>query len=382
MVCRFASTRVDLSSGSSEPFSLRCIHLTVTPTHGVYCGATLTFAIAVPSEYPHAPPRVSCIDVVRSAEWARESGAFERAREPGAAARRTFHPNISQSDGRVALPLLDRDWRPVLSLNSVVLALQYIFVDPVLEAAYILNGEAASLWCANEPARVQSRAHELLGASSDAAPQSSDLDTDVDIEEPLETESSMGHVSSMASLNINVRKRRRDTFDGDEEASWDAAPPPGAAPSGIPATRRRRFGRGDAPPERAWSGGASVGAMPLSHAWAGGLRSTSWGAAVQLGSGAGPPPPPQQRPRSPTSVHQGAAAAAAAVVVQSAAEGSRSGGSALFGASAWGGGAAASYATRSGGGAALFEQRGRKHGHSGAVSTVDAKRLRLHAPHA
>ena len=270
----------------------------------------------------------------------------------------------------------------MLSLNSVVLALQYIFVDPVLEAAYILNGEAASLWCANEPARVQSRAHELLGASSDAAPQSSDLDTDVDIEEPLETESSMGHVRSMASLNINVRKRRRDAFDGDEEASWDVAPPPGAAPSGIPATRRRRFGRGDAPLERAWSGGASVGAMPLSHAWAGGLRSASWGAAVQLGSGAGPPPPPQQRPRSPTSVHQGAAAAAAAVDVQSAAEGSRSGGSALFGASAWGSGAAASYATRSGGGAALFEQRGRKHGHSGAVSTVDAKRLRLHAPHA
>lgn len=38
--------------------------------------------------------------------------------------RRVLHPNISMETGSVALPLVGRDWRPVLSLNTVLFAIQ------------------------------------------------------------------------------------------------------------------------------------------------------------------------------------------------------------------------------------------------------------------
>ena len=37
---------------------------------------------------------------------------------------RAWHPNIDLHTGYVSLPILNKDWRPVLSINTVVFALQ------------------------------------------------------------------------------------------------------------------------------------------------------------------------------------------------------------------------------------------------------------------
>lgn len=44
-----------------------------------------------------------------------------------------WHPRVELRTGRVALPLL-REWRPVLSLSTVLLGLQLLFIDPTAAA--------------------------------------------------------------------------------------------------------------------------------------------------------------------------------------------------------------------------------------------------------
>ena len=46
------------------------------------------------------------------------------------AQNKMWHPNIEVHTGQVIIPILGHDWRPVLSLNTVVLALQLIFLEP------------------------------------------------------------------------------------------------------------------------------------------------------------------------------------------------------------------------------------------------------------
>ncbi len=43
---------------------------------------------------------------------------------------RVWHPNIDLHTGLVSLPILTKDWRPVLSINTVVFALQLMFIEP------------------------------------------------------------------------------------------------------------------------------------------------------------------------------------------------------------------------------------------------------------
>jgi ubiquitin-protein ligase len=40
------------------------------------------------------------------------------------AVRRVWHPNIDLTTGKVMMPILGQDWRPVLSINTVLLGLQ------------------------------------------------------------------------------------------------------------------------------------------------------------------------------------------------------------------------------------------------------------------
>lgn len=52
--------------------------------------------------YPHEPPKVKCETTV-------------------------YHPNIDL-DGNVCLNILREDWKPVLTINSVIYGLQYLFL--------------------------------------------------------------------------------------------------------------------------------------------------------------------------------------------------------------------------------------------------------------
>lgn len=40
-----------------------------------------------------------------------------------------YHPNLDL-EGNVCLNILREDWKPVLNLNSVMVGLQYLFLEP------------------------------------------------------------------------------------------------------------------------------------------------------------------------------------------------------------------------------------------------------------
>ncbi|KAI7870848.1 putative ubiquitin-conjugating enzyme E2 [Spinellus fusiger] len=88
----------------------------ITPDEGFYRDAHFMFTIAINNNYPHEPPKVHCTQKI-------------------------YHPNLDL-EGNVCLNILREDWNPVLSLHSVLVGLQYLFLEP--NADDPLNKEAAN----------------------------------------------------------------------------------------------------------------------------------------------------------------------------------------------------------------------------------------------
>ncbi len=57
-----------------------------------------------------------------------------------------YHPNIDL-EGKICLNILREDWKPVLSISSVVYGLQFLFLDPNPDDP--LNKEAAQAFVDN-----------------------------------------------------------------------------------------------------------------------------------------------------------------------------------------------------------------------------------------
>lgn len=91
--------------------------ITIRPDEGYYTGGTFVFSFQIPTVYPHEAPKVKCKTKV-------------------------YHPNIDL-EGNVCLNILREDWKPVLSVNSIVYGLQYLFLDPNPDDP--LNHEAAEV---------------------------------------------------------------------------------------------------------------------------------------------------------------------------------------------------------------------------------------------
>jgi len=112
-------TELDLPSTMkthfADPADLLNFTLTITPDEGMYRGGAFTFSFAINTNYPHDPPKVKCIPKI-------------------------YHPNVDL-EGNVCLNILREDWKPVLNLNSVMVGLQYLFLEP--NADDPLNKEAA-----------------------------------------------------------------------------------------------------------------------------------------------------------------------------------------------------------------------------------------------
>ncbi|PFH36112.1 RUB1 conjugating enzyme [Besnoitia besnoiti] len=129
-----ASTGARGSSGSGGAIpaaahgagSLLDMQLKISPDDGYWKGGKFLFVISVPPNYPHDPPKVKCVD-------------------------RIFHPNIDQQ-GNVCLNILREDWKPVLSISSVMYGLLHLFLEP--NPSDPLNQEAAALLRSN-PAEFQ-----------------------------------------------------------------------------------------------------------------------------------------------------------------------------------------------------------------------------------
>jgi len=112
-------TELDLPSTMKTDFpdaaDLLNFSLTITPDEGMYEGGAFKFSFAINTNYPHDPPKVKCIPKI-------------------------YHPNVDL-EGNVCLNILREDWKPVLNLNSVMVGLQYLFLEP--NADDPLNKEAA-----------------------------------------------------------------------------------------------------------------------------------------------------------------------------------------------------------------------------------------------
>ena len=99
-----------------NPDDILFFTLTLTPDEGLYKSGTFSFSFAIPTSFPHEPPKVKC-------------------------QQKIYHPNIDL-EGNVCLNILREDWKPVLNLNAVIVGLQFLFLEP--NASDPLNKEAAN----------------------------------------------------------------------------------------------------------------------------------------------------------------------------------------------------------------------------------------------
>ncbi|RUP46268.1 ubiquitin-conjugating enzyme/RWD-like protein [Jimgerdemannia flammicorona] len=87
-----------------EPSDILNFNVTIAPDEGFYKGGVFRFTFAINNNYPHEPPKVRCTQKI-------------------------YHPNIDL-DGNICLNILREDWKPVLNLHSVLVGLQYLFLEP------------------------------------------------------------------------------------------------------------------------------------------------------------------------------------------------------------------------------------------------------------
>ena len=105
---------VSFPDGRDKPMHFE---VTISPDEGLYRGGRFRFDVTVSGGYPHDPPKVKCRTKV-------------------------FHPNID-TEGNVCLNILREDWKPVLSISTIILGLQFLFLDPNPDDP--LNKEAATM---------------------------------------------------------------------------------------------------------------------------------------------------------------------------------------------------------------------------------------------
>ncbi|KAK5960028.1 NEDD8-conjugating protein UBC12 PWA37_002514 [Arxiozyma heterogenica] len=93
------------------------IHITISPDDGYYFGGSFKFSLTINENYPIDPPKLLCLNKI-------------------------FHPNIS-TDGKICLNILREDWTPALDLQTIVIGLLFLFLEP--NPLDPLNKEAAQL---------------------------------------------------------------------------------------------------------------------------------------------------------------------------------------------------------------------------------------------
>ncbi|KAJ1956374.1 NEDD8-conjugating protein ubc12 [Dipsacomyces acuminosporus] len=85
------------------------------PTRELYEGGAFKFSFEIGTNYPFEPPKVLCLQKI-------------------------YHPNIDV-EGHICLNILREDWKPVLTIKSVIFGLQLLFLAPNPDDP--LNKEAA-----------------------------------------------------------------------------------------------------------------------------------------------------------------------------------------------------------------------------------------------
>uniref|UniRef100_A0A671N271 NEDD8-conjugating enzyme UBC12 n=1 Tax=Sinocyclocheilus anshuiensis TaxID=1608454 RepID=A0A671N271_9TELE len=129
-----AQLRIQKGTRAKQP--ARNLHLSHTHTEIERDSAQIRLRFSpVGQGYPHDPPKVKCETMV-------------------------YHPNIDL-EGNVCLNILREDWKPVLTINSIIYGLQYLFLEPNPEDP--LNKEAAEVLQTNRRLFEQNVQRSLRG---------------------------------------------------------------------------------------------------------------------------------------------------------------------------------------------------------------------------
>ncbi|GBF89907.1 NEDD8-conjugating enzyme Ubc12 [Raphidocelis subcapitata] len=108
-----SNIKITFPEGQDKPMHFE---ITIRADEGMYRGGKFLFDFVISPGYPYDAPKVKCKTKV-------------------------YHPNIDL-DGNICLNILREDWKPVLSISSVVYGLQFLFLDPNPEDP--LNKDAAA----------------------------------------------------------------------------------------------------------------------------------------------------------------------------------------------------------------------------------------------
>nr|XP_031860609.1 uncharacterized protein CI109_003940 [Kwoniella shandongensis]KAA5527681.1 hypothetical protein CI109_003940 [Kwoniella shandongensis] len=120
-----------------DPADVLNFTLTITPDEGIYKGGEFKFTFAINANYPHEPPKVRCTQKI-------------------------YHPNLDL-EGNVCLNILREDWKPVLNLSSVMIGIQYLFLEPNPDDP--LNKDAAEDLRRNRDGFVQNVKTSMRGGT-------------------------------------------------------------------------------------------------------------------------------------------------------------------------------------------------------------------------
>ena len=95
---------VDLVGAPKQRGKQHVLSVVISPDEGFYEGGHFKFELAFNDNYPIEPPKVLCLN-------------------------RIYHPNIDL-EGKVCLNILREDWSPALDLQSVIVGLLFLFLEP------------------------------------------------------------------------------------------------------------------------------------------------------------------------------------------------------------------------------------------------------------
>jgi len=113
----FRTNHASVDVALPDASNVMVLDVRVSLHQGAWGGLEPVFRLSAPDGYPFSPPRVTALTPL-------------------------WHPNVEADTGRLQIPLLHRDWKPVVTVNTVIFALQLMFAEPSLEGP-VANPSAA-----------------------------------------------------------------------------------------------------------------------------------------------------------------------------------------------------------------------------------------------
>ena len=128
-----------------DPDELLSFKLIIYPDEGFYRNGEFNFSFKIGAAYPHEPPKVRKLQINPCFVFIIIIVNIQVKCET-----KVYHPNIDL-DGNVCLNILREDWKPVLTINSIVYGLQYLFLVSTLSGRVDKNQDDTRFFFFQEP---------------------------------------------------------------------------------------------------------------------------------------------------------------------------------------------------------------------------------------